>query len=80
MPIIESRPAAFTSLMPLSPQKAIRCVPTRPLVVKPQMKKVANKYQKVRVAAARRSVPNVWAMKFPCAAGDTGGTSSASAP
>ena len=43
----------------MSPQNAIRCVPTRPLVVKPQMKKVANRSQKTRVVAACVSVDSV---------------------
>ena len=43
----------------MSPQNAIRCVPTSPLVVKPQTKKVANRYQNTRVPAASRSVVSV---------------------
>ncbi|MNY17241.1 hypothetical protein D3C86_1505470 [compost metagenome] len=59
MPINASRPAACTSSMPWSPHSAIRCVPTRPLVVKPQMKNVANRNQKVVVLEARARAPNV---------------------
>ena len=55
MPMTASRPAARTAGRPISPQKLIRCVPTRPLVVSPQMKKVANNSQKARVRAARPS-------------------------
>ena len=53
----------------MSPQKAMRCVPTRPLVVKPQMKKVANRNQNTRVAAARLAAwRSVSARKLPRAA------------
>ena len=45
--------------MPMSPQKAIRCVPTRPLVVKPQTKKVAKRYQNTRVRAELANVLKV---------------------
>ncbi|CFP70491.1 Uncharacterised protein [Bordetella pertussis] len=77
MPISASRPAACTSAMPWSPHRAIRCVPTRPLVVKPHTKKVANRYQNVRVRAARRKAPKVAASRPVRGATDGSGASGA---
>ena len=64
----------------MSPQKAMRWVPTSPLVVKPQMKKVAKRYQNTRVPAACLSVPNVTVRKLPLAASDGCSISPGSAP
>ena len=45
-------PPALTSARPWSAQSEIRCVPTRPLVVKPQTKNEPNSTQNIRVLLA----------------------------
>ncbi len=47
-------PAAPTGAMPKSPQSVIQWVWIRPLVLRPQMKKVANRTQKVQLPEASR--------------------------
>ena len=47
---------------PRSEQSAIICVPTSPLVVRPQTKKPAKSSQKVWVFEARPSAPKALAM------------------
>jgi hypothetical protein len=47
--------AALTGAMPKSPQMENQCVWIRPLVDKPQTKKVKNRTQKVAVFEASRS-------------------------
>ena len=47
-PIIASNPAAATWVSPWSTAAGIRCVPIRPFVVAPQMKKLALRSQNVR--------------------------------
>src|SRR5437879_6154484 len=53
-PIRASMLAASTSGMPWSIEAGMRCVPTRPLVVAPQMKKLAASSQKVLLRAPVR--------------------------
>jgi hypothetical protein len=55
MPIIASTLAAATGTMPKSPQSETKCVCTSPLVLAPQMKKVAKSTQKVGEPEASRS-------------------------
>ena len=50
-----SMPAAPTGAMPKSPQIEIQCIWIRPLVLKPQTKKVTNRTQNVAVREASRS-------------------------
>src|SRR2546427_4763672 len=61
-----STDAAGTAPMPLSPHSEMKCVCTRPLVDRPQMKKVPASSQKVRLRAASAStlkgVPKFMAM------------------
>ena len=52
MPIVASIPAPNTGDRPWSEQAAIRCVPMRPLVVAPQMKKAPASSQKSRLCDA----------------------------
>ncbi len=51
--MVDSSPAAATGAMPWSPQNAIMCVPTRPLVVSPQTKNVPNSSQNMGCRTAR---------------------------
>ena len=57
-PIIASTDAAGTAPMALSPQSEMKCVCTSPLVLRPQMKKVPARIQKVRLDDASRSTRN----------------------
>ncbi len=61
---------------PMSPQKLIRWVPTRPLVVRPQTKKVPNSSQKAGVRAARKSAVNARATLSMARPAGTAATSS----
>ena len=56
-PIIASTEAASTCGMPKSTQSGMKCVCTSPLVDSPQMKKVANRIQKVGLAGGLRRAP-----------------------
>ena len=78
-PIIASSPAAATSVSPWSTAAGIRCVPISPLVVAPQMKKLALNSQNVRDPEAyTRPSPIAVRNGFPFAAG--GAMSSSVAP
>ena len=57
-PIIASTDAAGTAPMPLSPHSEMKCVCTRPLVLRPQMKKVPARIQKVRLVETSFSTRN----------------------
>ncbi|MCY1330003.1 hypothetical protein D9M69_156240 [compost metagenome] len=57
-PIIASADAAGTGPMPKSPQSAMKCVWIRPLVLRPQIKKVPARTQKAWVRAASRNTTN----------------------
>ena len=51
MPIAASKPAARTSGMPWSPHAGTKCVPIKPFVLAPQMKKLPDSSQKSRERA-----------------------------
>ena len=51
--------------MPWSPQAGMKCVPIKPLVLAPQMKKVPKRSQKSRCRAARARAPNAVDTGFP---------------
>jgi hypothetical protein len=55
MPIMASTLAAPTAGRPKSAQSGMKCVWISPLVLAPQMKKLANRIQNTRVRAASRN-------------------------
>ena len=69
MPITASRLAAVTSAMPWSMEAGIRCVPMRPLVDAPQMKKLPARSQKSRERTPRRRPLKALTIGLPVASG-----------
>ena len=78
-PISASTLAAVTAVMPKSWHSGMKCVPIRPLVDRPQTKKVKNSSQNVRVRPASVSAVMASRAALPAAA-RSGGAVTARSP